>query len=64
MRIPERFKSNILIGSIAAQIVAILLLTGVISVADATYINNITALILQLLVTLGIVNNPTNKTGL
>jgi len=60
----SRFKSPVLLASIVAQVVAILLLTNVVNVSDATYINNIAALVLQLLVTLGLVNNPTDPNKL
>ena len=60
----NRWTSKILLAAIAAQVVSILLMTNAISVADATYINNIVAAVLQLLVILGVVNNPTDPNNL
>ena len=60
----SRWTSKVLLAAIVAQVVSILLMTNVISVADAVYINNIVAAVLQLLVILGVVNNPTDPNKL
>jgi len=60
----SRWTSKVLLAAIVAQVVSILLMTNAISVADAVYINNIVAAVLQLLVILGVVNNPTDPNKL
>lgn len=57
----ERWKSPVLWTAIGAQIVAILLLAGVIGSEQAEYVNNIIAALLQVAVAIGIVNNPVDK---
>lgn len=57
----ERLKSPVLWTAIGAQVVAILLLTGVIGSDKAEMINQIVAYALQILVALGVVNNPVDK---
>lgn len=57
----NRWKSPVLWTSIGAQVVAILLLTGVIGSEQAEYVNNILAALLQVAVAIGIVNNPVDK---
>lgn len=59
----NRWKSWALWSAIVAQIIAILLLTGLITGEQVTLIEKIVAAVLQLLVLFGVVNNPTNKTG-
>lgn len=60
----NRFKSPVLWASIVAQVLSILVLVGVIDVAESEAINGAVAGLLQLLATFGILNNPTNKTGM
>jgi len=60
----SRWTSKVLLAAIVAQVVSILLMTNAISVAEAVYINNIVAAVLQLLVILGVVNNPTDPNKL
>ena len=57
----NRWKSPVLWTAIGAQVVAILLLTGVIGSEQAEYVNNILAALLQVAVAIGIVNNPVDK---
>ena len=57
----NRWKSPVLWTAIGAQVVAILLLTGVIGSEQAEYVNNILAALLQVAVAVGIVNNPVDK---
>lgn len=58
-----RWKSKVLWASIAAQIIALLQLTGVLKLAglDAGYAGDVVASVLQLLVLLGVLNNPTDS---
>lgn len=57
----NRWKSPVLWTAVGAQVVAILLLTGVIGSEQAEYVNNILAALLQVAVAIGIVNNPVDK---
>ena len=58
-----KWKSKILWASIVGQVLAILQLTGVFKNIglDTGSIGNFAALVLQLLVTVGILNDPTNS---
>jgi|GEM_PF-1160617 len=58
----SRWKSSILWASIIAQVLVILQLTGVFAKIglDAGFIGNVVAAVLQLLVTVGVLNNPTS----
>jgi uncharacterized membrane protein len=62
----SRWKSAILWSAIIAQVIAILQLTGAFKAIglDAGYVGNITATVLQLLVIIGVVNNPENPTSI
>ena len=60
----NRWQSKVLWLSIAAQIISILVLTGVINFDQGEYVNQVVAAVLQLLVLFGVVNNPTNPDGL
>lgn len=57
----ERFKSPVTIAAIVAEVVAILLLTGVIDAGVGELVRNVAASVLQVLVLLGVLNNPTDK---
>jgi len=57
----NRLKSKIFWAAIAAQIVTILILMGVINTGLGDTINQIIAIVLQILVTFGVLNNPTDK---
>lgn len=57
----NRWKSPVLWGSIVAQILGILLLTGVVDTGLSETINQIAAGIMQLLVLVGVLNNPTDR---
>jgi len=59
----NRFKSIVFWASVAAQILSILVLVGVIDVAKSDVINQLIAAALQLFVTFGVLNNPTDKTN-
>jgi len=62
----SRWKSAVLWTAIVAQVIAILQLTGAFKAIglDAGYVGNVTATVLQLLVIIGVVNNPTDPTSL
>ncbi len=57
----NRWKSPVLWASIVAQILGILLLTGVVDTGISETINQIAAGIMQLLVLVGVLNNPTDR---
>jgi uncharacterized membrane protein len=59
----NRFKSKVLWAAIAAQVIALLQLTGVFQHIgiDAGLVGDVVAGILQLLVLVGILNNPVDK---
>lgn len=56
-----RWKSWVLWSSIIAQVLGILVLTGVIDTGLAEQIERIGGLALQMFAALGIINNPTDK---
>ena len=62
----SRWKSAILWAAIIAQLIAILQLTGAFKAIglDAGYVGNIAATVLQLLVIIGVVNNPSDPTSI
>lgn len=60
----NRFKSPVFWAAIIAQVLTIFVLTGVIGSETSEAINNVVAAVLQALVVLGVLNNPTNKAGL
>ncbi len=60
----NRVKSPVLWTAVAAQVVTILILLGVIDAGQGDTINAVIAAVLQALVAFGVVNNPTNGEGL
>ncbi len=60
----NRFKSPVLWASVAAQILSILVLVGLIDTGMSDTINAVVGSLLQLLATFGILNNPTNPIGM
>lgn len=60
----NRFRSPVLWASVAAQILSILVLVDVIDIGLSETINNVVGAVLQLLATFGILNNPTNPSGM
>ena len=56
----NRWRSKVLWASLLAQVVSILLLTGVLSAGQADMINQVAALVLQIGVIVGVINNPTD----
>jgi uncharacterized membrane protein len=61
----NRWKSKVLWAAIVAQVIALGQLTGIFAAIgiDAGQVGDICAAVLQLLVIVGVVNDPTNKTG-
>ncbi len=60
----SRWKSPVLWTSIVSQVIALLLFTGKITIADSQFYTVAFGMVLQLLITLGIINSPSNKTTL
>ena len=59
----ERIKSPVLWAAIVAQVVSILLALNIIPPALGDKVNEVGALILQLFVLFGVMNNPTDHEG-
>lgn len=59
----SRWKSKVLWSAIASQIITLLQLTGVFAKmgVDSGYVGDVVAIILGLLVTVGVINNPTDS---
>ena len=57
----NRFKSWVVYTAVAAQIFAILLLAGILAPEAAETGKNIVTAVLEILVLLGVLNNPTSK---
>ena len=56
----NRFRSPVLWSTLAAQLLSILLLFGVIDISQSTVVEGVIAGILEILTIVGILNNPTN----
>lgn len=56
----DRFKSKLMWSSIIAQILSILVALGVINTGMSETLNTVCVGILQMLVFLGVLNNPTS----
>ena len=58
----NRWKSPVVWASIAAQVIALLQLTGALQALglDVGFVGDVVASVLQLLVLLGVLNNPTS----
>lgn len=61
----NRWKSKVLWAAIIAQVIAILQLTGAFTALgiDSGLFGDVAAAVLQLLVIIGVVNNPSNSEG-
>jgi uncharacterized membrane protein len=64
MKKQSRWKSVVLWTSIGSQIIAMLLFSGKISIADSQFYSVMLGMVLQILVTIGIINSPTDKDSL
>lgn len=60
----NRFRSPVLWASLAAQLLVILVTLGVIDTGMSESIEAVVTSLLQLLVTFGVLNNPTNRSGM
>jgi phi LC3 family holin len=60
----NRFKSKVLWAAVVAQVVTLLITFGVINTGLGTQVNDVVAIVLQLLVAIGVLNNPTDPTRL
>ena len=54
----NRFKSPVVWAAVVAQILTILIVLDVITVAQQESINQVVAAVLQLLIAFGVLNNP------
>ena len=61
--IQNRFKSPVVWASIVVQILSVLVLLDVITPTLSETVNTVIASVLQLLVVLGVLNNPTDPTA-
>jgi len=57
----SRFKNYGLVTAVLAQIMVILQLTNVLTISEIELVNNIISAVLQILVTVGILINPTTQ---
>lgn len=60
----NRFKSPVLWAALAAQLLSMLVLLGVIDTGLSEAIEGVFGSVLQLLAAFGVLNNPTNPSGL
>lgn len=60
----NRFRSPVLWAALAAQLLSMLVVLGVIDTGMSDAIDGVVAALLQLLTAFGVLNNPTNQTGL
>jgi Bacteriophage holin. len=59
----NRFESPVLWAAVVAQMLAILVVLGVIDIGQSEAVSAVVAGILQLLVAFGVLNNPTQQDG-
>lgn len=59
----NRLLSPVTLAAIAAQLLSILVLAGVIDTGMSEAIEGVVVAVLELLTTFGVLNNPTNKQG-
>lgn len=59
----ERLKSWVFWSSLAAQIMSLLTVTGVMPVSQSDAVNAAVAAVLQVFVCFGVLNNPTDRKG-
>lgn len=60
----NRFRSPVLWAALAAQLLSMLVVLGVIDTGLSEAIDGVVAALLQLLTAFGVLNNPTNQTGM
>lgn len=61
--VQNRIKSPVFWSALIAQLLSILVLTGVIGAEWSGAITGIVTAVLEALTVFGVLNNPTNKTG-
>lgn len=59
----NRWKSKVLWISVAAQLVSLLMVLGVIDTGMGNAINGVVVSLCEMLVLFGVLNNPTDKAG-
>ena len=59
----NRLKSKVVWIAILAQVVIVLQLTGVLTISDIEIVNGVVTAVIQILVLVGVLNNPTNENG-
>lgn len=57
----ERIKSPVVLAAIAAQILSILVMLGVIDTGMSEALNGLVVAVLEALTVFGVLNNPTDK---
>lgn len=60
----NRWKSKVVWAAIAAQVLVLLVTLGVIDTGMSNTITGVVTAVLELLVTFGILNNPTDSDGM
>lgn len=60
----NRFRSPVLWAALAAQLLSMLVVLGVIDTGMSDAIDGVVAALLQLLTAFGVLNNPTNQSGM
>ena len=58
-----RMKSWVFWSSLIAQVLSLLVATGILPLSASNELNGIVASVLQIFVTFGVLNNPTDKTS-
>ena len=62
--IQNRFKSPVLWSALAAEVLSMLMVLGVIDTGLGDVIEGVIAALLELLVAFGVLNNPTDKASM
>lgn len=57
----NRFTSVLMWSSVLAQTVIIMQVTGLLTISEIEIVNGVATAVLQILVLLGVLNNPTSK---
>lgn len=60
----NRFRSPVLWGAVIAQILSLLVTIGVIDTGMSETIDAVVVAVLELLTVFGVLNNPTNRSGM
>ena len=59
----NRFRSWVTWTAVCAQVVALLVAFGVVEIGQGEAVREVVALVLQLLVVFGVLNNPTDRSA-